>query len=99
MTNTVVDPINLINRALQDLAKMFLERRQSSIFDFLHKKSLCLNKYSAYGFILGDSTIIPRKNYSYIEIKSTKLFTIIAGLYHVSNIATDPYLSISICKL
>ncbi len=43
----------------------------------------CVDEYLSYGFILGDSTLIKKNGYFYIELKSTKIFTIIAGLVYL----------------
>jgi len=57
-----------------------------------------LNEYSSYGFILGDSSLIKRKNYYYIEIKSTKIFTVLAGYIYLRAISFNEYLYINCSK-
>ncbi len=57
-----------------------------------------LTKYSSYGFILGDSSIIPKRNYYYIEVKSTKVFTVLAGYIYLKRISVNGYLYVNCSK-
>ncbi len=83
------DNIHIRELIFDEICAVFIDSKESFSFsyrDLIDRKS---SKYVALGFILGDSTIIPKNNYHYIEVKSTKLPTIIAAYIHLRNIIYD----------
>ncbi|GEM_PF-2188526 len=75
------------------LIECIMDEQQGFLRDLLHShKNVVTNDYSSLGFILGDGTVISKKRYWYVEVKSTLVYTIISALLHVGSIAQRRYI-------